>query len=123
MSKTKHVLQELCEDSDILVRSYSGRGMFGKSCLAVVPEQNSAGPFFASVLRALVDRGIGTQDELASEDDEVDTEGADTLEELAQAFDDMHQDSMGMSIVLYFPRIEFVDEEDEEEEEDEDEVA
>lgn len=124
---SKHILQQLCEDSDLDVQRYSGRGMFGRDCLGIVTDL-SIGVFFAHILSAVVDMGVGTRDEVADEDDDVDTSDADALTELAEAFEGMRQDNMGRGMVYYFPQIQYVESEeeyddlseDEEEEEDED---
>ena len=79
-------ISEECPD-DFNVRSYSGRGMYGKNCLAV-DLTDSISHLFASIIYYTDD---------------------DNREELAEAFENMRQDSMGRGIVVYFPDVEYVD--------------
>lgn len=104
--KEKTELQQLCEDAaddgryggrQMRVRSYSGRGMFGASCLGV--EGDSLVEIFAALFQAAADQGPD-------------------LQEIADALADGRTDSMGRGVILYFPQIGFVDEEEEELEED-----
>ena len=71
----KHALQKLIEgsDEDFKVRSYSGRGMFGKRCLGIeVDREYSLGDVFAAILEAI-----------ANDDCVLNEQG---LEEAAEAF-------------------------------------
>jgi hypothetical protein len=88
---------ELLEEAGFEPFSYSGRGMYGKRCVAVTV--TSFGRFFADILLAL--------------------EGEETdLEELASIFEGMHWDSMGYDSVCYFPRIPWADDAGDENEEE-----
>ena len=78
-------LQEILEMGEHEPRSYSGRAMYGRSCLGV--ECSDVGELFAEVL------------ESADEDD---------LRELAETFRTMRTDSMGLDIIVYFPGTEYV---------------
>ena len=82
----KHALQALLDDAGCETREYSGRGMYGRSCLGVDV------PSFASFL-ALYTRAL--------------QEGAPKNEEwwddITVAMSDARTDSMGMNIIVYFP--------------------
>lgn len=82
-------LQEIFEENGENVRSYSGRGMYGKRCLGVALTEGAClGGLFASVLGCL------------NEDDLSDIC-------LLEAFEDMQVDSLGKGSIVYFPRIDF----------------
>ena len=90
----KHPLQQLLEDCDIRVRSYSGRGMYGKDCLGVDIKRRGLGSLMAAIVRE-------TRDE-----DEQDI--------IAAALEGMESDSMGLGMIYYFPDVPYVgDDEDE----------
>ena len=97
MAKTKHPVQEFFEDAGIECRSYSGRAMYGRQCLGV--EVDSLGELFVSVLEGV--------------------EGEDDTQDLQRAFRDMRTDSMGLGVVVYFPSVPFVGDDEEEDEDHE----
>ncbi len=100
---TKHIIQKLCENTDLNVRSYSGRAMYGRQCLAITCE--GAGQFINQLLHSAVDEGLDTED----------------LREIADACATLREDSMGLDRVIYFPVIEFCDSDDEGDDEEEEE--
>lgn len=89
MADVKSRLQQICEDAGIPVRSYSGRGMYGQTCLGIEPE-GGVGELFSAVLEAV--------------------EGEDDTFELRDAFINLRTDSMGLGIIVYFPGMPFVKE-------------
>lgn len=105
----KHPLQTMFEDlaeelgnDDLSIRSYSGRGMYGKQCLGVYTDMN-IGSLMAYVVRSLA--GVASFDNQDAED---------ASEEIAQAFENMQTDSMGLGTIVYFPNVKFVSTSDEE---------
>ena len=96
----KHPLQSICEDlADDLgleVRSYSGRGMFGAHCFGVVV--SNLGPLLAGIARTIADM------------DPNDDATGHTVDQIAEALEDLTTDNMGHDIIVYFPRIQFVGE-------------
>ncbi len=80
----KHKLQELLEDA-FKVRSYSGRGMYGATCLAVTTDDGLAEVVAHVVLNV---------------DDE-------NRHDVARALRRMKTDSMGLGMVVYFPGVPF----------------
>lgn len=112
----KHPIQIVCEALEIDTRSYSGRGMYGKECLAV-----TTGLTVSHLFADIVDAIIG-EDALKSADfsiDGEDPEREEVLHDVTKAFRRVSQDNMGTGYVYYFQGIDFV-EGDDEEEEDED---
>lgn len=86
---TKHKLQEILERNGVEgVQSYSGRGMYGKTCLGV--SVDSLGAFFATVLKCV--------------------RGEDDTQAIQKAFAGMATDSMGRGVVVYFPSVHFEEE-------------
>ena len=85
--------QKTLEEIGFATRQYSGRGMYGRYCLAVVPDGTEFG-FVAQLIRGLQETLRG------SELDHALAVVADTLEET-------RTDSLGRSVILYWPNIEF----------------
>lgn len=83
---SKRTLQEILTDAGHEPSAYSGRGMGGEECLSV----NVRDPFalFADVLETV-----------DSEENEI----------VAHAFRAARQDTMGLGVVVYFPRVKFVE--------------
>jgi len=80
----KHLLQQLLEADGLQCRSYSGRNMYGKACLAVVAP---LGELMAAV---------ACTTELNSED-------------ICEAVRGVKEDSLGRDTIYYFPEIPFVE--------------
>lgn len=99
VDKEMHRFQDILENEMGLdVRSYSGRGMYGKQCLGVEVSRGGLGDFIADVFEAVA----------GNEDDA-------TL--AADAFRSMSTDSMGLDTIVYFTQVPFsssdADEDDE----------
>jgi hypothetical protein len=97
----KHPLQAMFEDlaeelgnDEVSVRSYSGRGMYGRQCLGVDTDMD-IGSLVAYVVRAIGGLNAGTN------------EGEYTVEQVAEAFEGMQTDSMGRGTIVYFPSVQF----------------
>src|SRR5512135_776569 len=91
----KHPLQQAIEDTDRKCRSYSGRGMYGRTCLSVeISRHESLGDMLADI--------IENTDE-------------DNQREIADGFRDMCWDNMGLDMVYYFANVSYVGDEDEDE--------
>jgi hypothetical protein len=69
-------------------RSYSGRGMYGRECAAVVSDNMK---FMANIIVELHD---DYEDDVTAFEDAV-----------FALFEDIHQDNMGLSTVYYWPSI------------------
>lgn len=88
-------LQSLLEWADFDTRKYSGRGMWGKYCLAIYV--SSIDNIFADVLEALADNFHSME--------------AKDVREISQEFRGMKTDSMGTGYVVYWPNTPFDGEE------------
>lgn len=88
MSTTK-CIREACEHLDVEVRSYSGRGMYGKECIGfVVPNGMSAAQFAFNLAIELC------------ADDEF---GSEAIEEFHNR--EWCQDSLGLDTIVYVPGV------------------
>ena len=90
----KSTLQEVLERAGYETSSYSGRGMYGKTCISCVIQSN-IGVFFSRILFSV-------------------SGDACEREDVAEAFIDMKTDSLGYDTVVYFPGTEYSKEDDEE---------
>lgn len=89
------LLNEACEAHDAYMRSdYSGRGMYGRTCLAIVCD--SVADLFRIILAA---------DE-AAEGDGL----SESLTRHVEYGGEIREDSMGRSTVWYFPQVTCEDE-------------
>lgn len=102
----KSQLQQCLEDAGYECRSYSGRGMYGKECLAVVTSDH---PMTVTA---------NCFSELLSDLDDEDIEAwVNKYNDLVSQLHRVSEDNMGRSMVYYWPGVEFVGEEDTEEDE------
>jgi hypothetical protein len=88
-------VQEIFEFAGYECRSYSGRSMYGKTCLGV--EVDNLGEFFANIISALTD--------------DVTSDNSTTTAAVIEAFGNMKTDSMGLGVIIYFPDVKFKHEE------------
>ena len=77
---------ELLEAIGESPRSYSGRGMHGKACVAVVPERRTE---CAIGLDLMLEASVGNFD----------------LDEVANTFRGARTDAMGRGVVVYWPSL------------------
>ena len=93
----KEAIERISEDCDITIHEdYSGRFMYGATCLGLSFE-GSAGSLFAAFIR------------------ELENAESSTVEEAAEMFDDMRSDNLGLGTIYYFPGWKFEESEDEDE--------
>ncbi len=92
-----HPIQTLSTSMGLAVRSYSGRGMYGKSCLGVELNESYGNSVIANFTSLILDRlshsGL-SRDVLIIE-----------MREIANAFGMMAWDSLGKGTIVYFPGI------------------
>lgn len=100
----KHILQTILEDADLNVRSYSGRGMYGRKCLGVSCDSES----YKDMMEAILD-GVA---QAASQDN------WSVVDDVKEAMRNLQQDNLGMGTIVYWPRVEYAEGEDDEEEEE-----
>lgn len=99
-TRTRTIAQDLLTEAadlanlyDYTVRAYSGRGMYGNDCAAVVLDgQREANRFLMALAALTVEKALYS--------DESDPDPTADAMELAEA---VAVDSMGRGVVLYFP--------------------
>ena len=90
-----NTFQEILEEAGYHTRSYSGRSMYGKQCIAITTD-HSIGTVMGNIFQVAYD-----------EIDEND------VEDFVDILSSMQQDHMGKSsMVYYFPNIEYTQDED-----------
>lgn len=101
------IFKEAIEDEGYSVRSYSGRGMYGKNCLGFNISRGQ------SPIQATAEI-IGNLADVCQYDDDLE------LSDFIEFFGDVKEDSMGLGMIVYFPDIEWDSEWNESDEENED---
>ncbi len=93
--KVIELFKEVADDMyEVNIRSYSGRAMYDKYCVGVVCENT-----YDFVAR--VSEKIGKLNERDEDDTNLDFSASDI-------FSNTHQDSMGLSQIIYWPHIPWV---------------
>lgn len=110
MESLQHLITEAADGTDIEVRSYSGRAMYGRECVAIVGDISELHALIANVLKeahtTVYEAAIDANDD--DEKDQADKE-SDAMFELIDQIMDYRTDSMGLSTVLYWPRLAWVE--------------
>jgi len=96
-TKFQELLENNADNFEIKVRSYSGRGMYGKECLAVTGSTREIRDLFKEVI-------LDAANELA--DDEIDLYA---FQDVVDSCFEYSQDSMGYDVVYYWRNISFVE--------------
>ena len=117
-------MKQLIEDAGYEYRSYSGRGMFGKSCVGVVLDEgvrpfkfiaDLVGATFNDVtinFESAVEDGTKSLADNMNDAEEAVTNAVETMgEELSATLERAAWDSMGMGTVVYFPDVAWVESE------------
>jgi hypothetical protein len=111
-------LQKFCGDGNVEFRSYSGRGMYGKQCVAITGDFSACMQMISEVIKDLHDEvfnaAIDSTDDRDSAPYDLDSAFSGAVDDLM----DFSYDSMGLDVVVYWPNVEFVGP-DEDESEDE----
>ena len=105
----QQMFQHVVDDSgqEMRIRSYSGRGMYGKECMALVCQSyGQVARVIAGVMRFACDQ--------AENNPESNVEVDDVEINLGR----MRMDSMGRGIVAYWPDIPFEDDAEDDDEDD-----
>lgn len=116
-------LQEMLADTgNVRVRDYSGRGMYGKRCLAITGSNGECQRAIADVVASLMQEVFDAAMD-AVDDTEVDQahDLNDETQELVCKLLNNRSDSMGLDVVMYWPDIEYVPSDRDEELDEEDE--
>lgn len=117
MDSVQKMLKAACEDSGNVdfYNGYSGRGMYGKKCVGLTGEyrdiQRLIGEVQRQITQELFETAIDCADDNAEETAAYDLNDKvqDALEKLA----DQSYDSMGLDMIVYFPKLEELSAKDE----------
>jgi hypothetical protein len=94
----RNAIANLCVDDDVSVReSYTGRGMFGRSCPGLTGSMSGCMAVIAEVIKEAHTAGV--------DNDEV------VFEEVVDTLLDFRRDSMGRDVILYWPELPAFEEE------------
>ncbi len=105
-----HPLQKMLIDAGIEIRSYSGRRMFGKTCLAINGREfdNNIGTLIfrlMEIYREEIFDCIAVQESFFS-DEKSDIE-IQRLEQIEDGIKSFLYESLGKDLIFYFPEVEF----------------
>ena len=110
MESLQALIIEAADCTDIEVRSYSGRGVYNRQCLAVVGNISELRVLIATVISeahtSVFEAAIETESDI--DKDQADAE-SNALIDLIDQIMDYETDSMGLSTVLYWPSVEWVE--------------
>lgn len=98
------LLHEVCDDTDegYTIRSYSGRGMFGKECLGITCDQGgSPSAFWAHCIDRII---INAEDNTEFADDTL-ALVREHISDLSNLMFKISEDSMGLGCVFYNPSV------------------
>jgi len=120
MQSVQEALREACEDvgdsSVISFRNtYSGRGMYGRQCVGITGDMTDCQAAIAYVVKELsmalsrVAKESVDPDYSATPDDLADTEN--DFDHAINTLMDFRMDSMGLGVILYWPELEPIEDE------------
>lgn len=99
---SRSVLEEVLENVDVELREdYSGRGMYGDTCIGVVGEHDELENFERELAKAATLDKYNGLSNMAVAEDVIE----DFIEELEAIAGQRRSDSMGMSSIYYYPRL------------------
>lgn len=109
MKTIQEFMTDIADQSEsIEVRAYSGRGMYGRNCVAITGTNNECMSMIGEVIKMAASEML--------DQDDGDTREFDLLVENLMSFS---MDSMGYDVVIYWPREQWVNTEEEQEDDSE----
>ena len=112
----QQLITEACEqigDDSVTIRSYSGRGMYGKTCVAITGSMSDCQRVIAEVLKeaaqSVFDDAINLDNPDCNAATQAVYEKNDQLSALIEKLVNFSWDSMGLDVVVYWPRMEWVE--------------
>lgn len=115
LSVFKEANDELAADS-VSIRSYSGRSMYGRNCIAIVGEHTDCMRTIAQMVNNQIDKLHDQACDLCDAADEEQVDAVRTLKDNIQSFVsnvmNSKSDSMGLQVVYYWPDIAFTEEDE-----------
>lgn len=110
MESIQTLISQAADGTDIEVREYSGRAMYGKQCIAIVGEMSQMLCLIASVIQNAHTEAFDAA--LHADSDEEKDDACELTGDVADVISnilDYRTDSMGLSTVLYWPGVEWVE--------------
>lgn len=105
LTTIQEALEQVIDNDSVRSRSYSGRGMYGKECLAIVGDFGDCMEAIGAVISLLSQEVFD-----ATMDGDQENVAYALNDQLQKAIDSLlkfQQDSMGLSVVVYWPRLEY----------------
>ena len=105
-------IKDACEDSgEVDFRNdYSGRGMFGRNCVGISSTTRECNKVIATVINALM--SSVSAEALFRGDSYKLSDAEQEFEQSVELLLDSEQDSMGHGVILYWPNLEHLEEEE-----------
>lgn len=108
MQTIQAFIMQACEDSgEVSYRSYSGRGMFGRNCVGISSSRQQCMAIVNAVNSAMIQELFDAAVNSADNKDAA----YDLNDQVQKAIDQLlsfETDSMGYDIIMYWPEMEFV---------------
>lgn len=116
----QELLQEACDENDVELRSYSGRGMYGDTCIGIVGDQRSCFRAISDAIRTavgnVVDNALDMTDDASEEEFRQVRKEQEEVDNLIRSLLNYRMDNMGLDIVVYWEDLEYTSQGEEEEE-------
>lgn len=114
-------IKEMADNGYVEYRSYSGRGMYGKSCVGITGSYRDCQRLLSDIAAEIIDDVYTTAIDCGDDEKEMIHAGnvANQSKEDIENLMNYSTDNMGLDIVMYWPNIKFVGKEFEDEEDEE----
>lgn len=112
-AKIKELLQQVIEDGghDVTLRDYSGRGMYGRKCIAIVGSMSACQEVIAEVLKQASEEMFDAARDMTDEDANAVYDQQSIFQDMIGTLVTFNWDSMGLSQVVYWPELAWVEDE------------
>lgn len=114
MESLQKMLKAACEDSgEVNFRNdYSGRAMYGRRCVGITGTWDACQAVLASVSSEMVQELFGTAIDAADGDENAAYDLNDTVQDRLEKLMKFSFDQMGYDVIIYWPRLESLSEEE-----------
>lgn len=115
MDSIQKMLKAACEDSGSIdfYNGYSGRAMYGKKCVGLTGSYRDIQRLIGEVQRQITQELFDTAIDCADGEKNAAHDLNDTVQEMLEKLADQSYDSMGLDMIVYFPKIEEMSAKDE----------
>lgn len=114
MDSVQKMLKAACEDSGNVdfYNGYSGRGMYGTKCVGLTGSFTSCMNIVGEVLKQMTQELFSTAIDSTDGEENAAYDLNDKVQEAIDKLTDMSYDSMGLDMIVYFPALEQLADED-----------